>query len=153
MVYWLPYTQYTPGGGVPNYAPTCGQERKVIAICPANGTTGSLNWLPYGMQLAETASHSHPICHKVCHVCRTEISQAAIAMRIWFQHRVLLHNVYAEHYKQCCRKLHSIFLMGMLQTRKQFSNTWKYFHQQVPFLARKLRKIRATRVTTWRSQC
>jgi len=58
-------------------------------------------------------------CPKVCHVCSTEISQASIAIGIRFQHHVLLHDMYAEHYKPCSRKFISRFPDG-LQTRKVF---------------------------------
>jgi hypothetical protein len=43
-------------------------------------------------------------CPTVCHVCSTEISQASITMGIRFQHHMLLHDVYAEHYKPRSRK-------------------------------------------------
>jgi hypothetical protein len=79
-------------------------------------------------------------CRKVCHVCSTEIGQASIAMGTRFQHRVLLHNVYAEHYKPCSRKFISHFPDGHAANTKTIFQTWKGFDQQVPILGTESKK-------------
>jgi len=54
-------------------------------------------------------------------------------MGIRFQHRVLLHNVYAEHYKPCSRIFISYFPDGHAANTKTIFKYMERF-QQVPIL-------------------
>lgn len=132
----MPYTQYVRLGGSgfqtidlyeASYNAKLPQFVQLIPLqVPYFNYLIACNWLT-----------QRATCRKVCHVCSTEISRAAMAMGIRFQQRVLLYSVYAEHYKPCNRKCISHFPDGhaantktIVQYMERFRPTGSHFRHR-----------------------
>jgi hypothetical protein len=79
-------------------------------------------------------------CRKVCHVCSTESAAVQSQWEYDFNIACFCTMCMQNTTSRVVVNLYRIFLMAMLQTRKQFSNTWKGFDKQVPILGTESKK-------------